>query len=502
MLHGVRRHSSGRAGSGRPGDAIHIRRAVALLVVVGIVATACGRSDDSADTGSKVTGSTATGGSVSTTGPAQGGAGEFGDLGPVCGPAPAGSALGASDVGVTEKAIQVGTISDPGYAGRPGLNQELFDTAEAFTKWCNAAGGINGREIDLIERDAKLTEHQPRMIDACEEGDFALVGGGGVFDDQGQKERLGCGLPQMPGYVVTAAAIESDLTIQPVPGSVRSLPIGALRWLGDKFPGSLQKIGLLVLGVPSTIAIAERMEEAYTSQGWKIVYNEQYNPAGEVSWRGFAEGLKSSGARAVIWLGEPVNLAAVRRAMDEIEYHPDFVRTDANHYDNLLLSEGGSAVDGTFVEGTIYPFLDPDLAKQNPATQQYLDIMTEFDPGGKVAYLGVMGFSAWLLFAQAATACGDDLTRDCLWEQAGAMTDWSGGGLHAPQDLTSDMASQCFMLLEARDGEFSLPDVDPNEGIYRCDPENVVVLEGNYGEGTKCENPAFADDPKPSNCAP
>ena len=71
----------------------------------------------------------------------------------------------------------------------------MFDTAEAFTKWCNEHGGINGRKIVLKERDAKLTEFQQRVIEACDEGDFMSVGGGAVFDDTGQTDRLACGLP-------------------------------------------------------------------------------------------------------------------------------------------------------------------------------------------------------------------------------------------------------------------------------------------------------------------
>jgi hypothetical protein len=52
------------------------------------------------------------------------------------------------------------------------------------------------------------------------------------------------------------------------------------------------------------------------------------------------------------------------------------------------------------------------------------------------------------------------------------------------------------------DGKFQLvDDLDPNDGIYNCDPANVVALKGDYGTGAKCPNPAFADDPKPSNCA-
>jgi len=488
--------SEGTKAQERYRGAAGARRISVIIVAAALLATACSRSGDG--NGSD---GTAAGGSA-TTAPGQVGAGVFSDLGEICGPAASAATLEATDVGVTEDAIKIGTVSDPGFSGRPGLNQELFDTAEAFTKWCNAAGGINGRKIELVERDARLTEHQARMIDACEEGDFMLVGGGGVFDDQGQKERLKCGLPQIPGYVVSADAIESDLTIQPIPNPVYSLPIGDLIWLGEKYPEAVKKIGLLELGVPSGIAVADRTKEALSALGWEIVYDEQYNAAGEVSWRGFAEGLKSSGARGVLWIGEPVNLAAVRKAMDEIEYHPDFVRTDANHYDDLLLSEGGAAVDGTYIRGTMYPFLDPALAEQNPGTQQFLDMMKQFKPGGKIAYLGVMGFSGWLLFAKAATACGADLTRDCVWAHAASATSWTGGGLHAPQDLTSDRASSCFVLVEALDGKFVLPDIGADQGIYQCKPAGVVSLTGDYGHGAKCENPAFGDDPKPSSCAP
>ncbi len=97
----------------------------------------------------------------------------------------------------------------------------MFDTAEAFTNWCNEHGGINGRTIDLKLRDAKLTEFQQRVIEACDEGDFISVGGGAVFDDTGQPDRLACGLPIIFGYAVTAQA--SDIrpvdAADPEPGT-------------------------------------------------------------------------------------------------------------------------------------------------------------------------------------------------------------------------------------------------------------------------------------------
>ena len=128
--------------------------------------------------------------------------------------------------------------------------------------------------------------------------------------------------------------------------------------------------------------------------------------------------------------------------------------------------------------------------------------MAQYKPDGKIAYLGVQGLSAWLLFAKAAGECGADLTRDCVWEKTRAITDWTGGGLQATHDLQTAKASDCTAILEIKDQRFQLADgYAPNDGIYNCDPKNVITLTGDYGHGATCPNPAYADDPKPSTCA-
>lgn len=498
MVRGRVRNAQSRSGAPRRRSRGYGFRLLSVLAATTLVASGCGRDDTTA----VVDDDTTVPSGAPTTAPAGAAAGEFGDLGAVCGPAPEGATLEATDVGITADSIQIGTIADPGFSGRPGLNQDIFDSAEAFTKWCNEAGGISGRKIVLKQRDAKLTEYQARMIEACDQGDFMLVGGGGVFDDQGQPERLSCSLPNIPAFVTNPQAIGADLVVAPLPNDFQTLPVGDMRWLAEQYPEATKKVGLLVAGVAVTMTVAERTKEAMRELGWEVVYEEKYNAAGEASWRGYAEGLKSSGARALVWFADPGNLAGVLKAMAEIEYHPDFVRGVGNLYDPLLLAEAGQAADNLFIQGTHYPFLDAELAAENPATMQYLEIIDEYDPGGKVANLGLAGFSAWLLFARAASECGADLTRDCVWEHASQIEEWTGGGLHARQDLTANRSSECFVEIEATDGEFRIVDVGANEGIFHCAEENVVDLRGDYGEGVRCANPAFADDPKPSNCSP
>ena len=136
----------------------------AVLAVAALVSAACGgdRGEDSSGGADSTTETTAADG---------GGAGDFGDLAGVCGPNEGGGELSTAGPeetqGITEDTITLGTVSDPGFEGRPGLNQEIFDTGEAFVEWCNAAGGINGKQLELNLHDAAITEYQPVMAEAC-----------------------------------------------------------------------------------------------------------------------------------------------------------------------------------------------------------------------------------------------------------------------------------------------------------------------------------------------
>src|SRR3954470_9913074 len=161
-------------------------RYIAVAVTVGLfaVTAACSRSDNGTST-------EAGSGTSSTTAGSNGapGNGQFGTLtDPVCGPAPSGGSTPAAtgtQVGLTSDTITLGTISDVGYSGAPGLNQELFDASDVFASWCNSLGGLNGHKIKIDKLDAKITEYKSVIQKACEQ-DFALVGGGGAFDDTGQ----------------------------------------------------------------------------------------------------------------------------------------------------------------------------------------------------------------------------------------------------------------------------------------------------------------------------
>jgi hypothetical protein len=409
----------------------------------------------------------------STTTPKSAAPGSFGTLKDVCGP---GNAKGATATGVTDTEISTAVFSDPGFVGRPGLNQELFDAAKVFAAWCNDAGGINGRKIVVHERDAKLTEYKQRVIESCRE-DFFMVGGGAVFDDAGQQDRLKCLLPTIAGFVVTPQARAADLTIQPVPNPLTVLLIAAQRYVAAQFPESINHVGYLTGAIATTRIVNSQKLESAPTLGFKSVYNAEYNPLGESSWTPFAQAIKSAGVRGLQYTGEPENLAKLLIALSEIGYQLDWVVADANHVDSKLIDTGGSAVKNVFIAGSVVPY---SLAKTNPATQQYL---------------GFQGFSAWLLFATAAKQCGAQLTRRCVYDNALKVTQWTGGGLHAPTDPSKTAGAGCALVTEATPNGFIVPKgFKATDGIFNCDPQNTFTLKGDYGKGVTLKDVGLTID--------
>ncbi len=442
---------------------------VVAIICIGLVATSCSRDDSTSSPAKESTTSTTTGRS---------GNGDFGTLKNVCQP---GHASGATAPGITDREIRVATFSDVGFSGRPGLNQELFDSGEVFSKWCNDQGGINGRKLVVDYRDAALTNYKPRVIDSCRE-DFFMVGGGAVFDNTGVRDRLECMLPDLPGFVVTPTARESDLLLQPLPNPPGAVLVGDLRWLGKKFPESTKHIGVLTGDLATTAKVAADDQEAVEKElGWKVVYSDKYPAAGNVSWAPYVQSLKDKGVRGLMWTGEPEGLAKLELAMAGAEFSVDWIRAAPNHVDPTLIDIAGPALKNTYVWYSFVPF---DDAKDAPALQQYLDLFAQYKPGAKTqAFLGLQSWSAWLLFAQAARDCGSDLTRTCVYNNVKKTHDWTGGGIHARTDPGRNKGSGCFLLLKATPRGFVRVDVDPNEGIYNCGPRNGYFVKDAGGSG-------------------
>jgi len=449
-----------------------------VLVLALITAlAACSRSGDENETGGEEEPSGEDGGQ-SASGDGRLANGEFGDLGTVC---QDGEATGAGEVGVTDSEIRVGVITDKGSDVRQGLNKEMYDTAVAFAAWCNEHGGINGRQIVVDDLDARLTEYPQRIEEACQ-NDFFLVGGGAVFDNADNGARVACGLPNIAGFVVTPEARVADLQTQPVPNPIHQFQVQQYRQMQELYPDAT-RYAVLWVDLAGVKTVHDQFVEAVESLGFEVAYDQTYAPIGETGWRNFIQNMRDRQVQGVELIGEPENMTALLGAMQTEGWYPEFITMQPNMIDQKFVDEASaSAGEGNIYARTAFPTFD--MADEVPAIADYIELMETYNPEGKYpAVLGAQALSGWLMFARAAVECGAELSRTCVLENASAMTDWTGGGLHAPTLPGNTQASPCSALIQFTTEGFVYSEeaTYPDDGIFNCDPENVLELTGDYG---------------------
>jgi ABC-type branched-subunit amino acid transport system substrate-binding protein len=437
------------------------------VVVVVVMALMAGCSSDRGADSSAVAEESSETGSAST---GAGALGDFGELTEVCGPREGGGEMSSDDPaaiqGVSEDALVVGTVADPGFEGRPGLNQEIFDAGTAFVEWCNAAGGINGRRLELNLHDAAITTYEPAMTDACR-SDFAIVGGGAVQDNLWETTGAACGLIDVAGFSATPEkageagrdASESR-SVQAVPNASDRFQTGPYIRVAEEHPDAVLRSGIVYGDIDTLILQADKTVEALEQVGYDFVHESSFNLLGEANWTPFAQALADDDVQLLHFVGEGENLALLLQAMEEIDYRPEVIVELPNFYDTGFLESAGPAAEGVLVPLVFNPF---EEAADQPAVAQYLDMVDAVD--GKAAMLGMQSMSAWLLFAQAAKACDldNDLTRECVLGQAASTTEWTAGGLHAPTDPSSNEPTACFVTMRVDGGEFVR--AEPDEGF-------------------------------------
>ncbi|MCU1657168.1 MAG: ABC-type branched-chain amino acid transport system, periplasmic component [Pseudonocardiales bacterium] len=436
--------------------------AVALLALAG-----CSSHGSSSPQSSAGTSSTGASSSSSSTA-AAGGAGSFGTLGTVCGP---GSATGSTDTGVTDTTIQVGTIADVGWATAPGLLQPIFDGADAFVGWCNAAGGINGRKLKLDKRDSAFSNYLPQVKTSCT-SDVALVGSMGILDDTGVDAWQACGLLNFTAATVGAKAANAKLMYPMTPIPADQQTIGGFHLFFDQHPDWASAVGSLYSNGAAGDREQHTYNEAITNIGGKIVYTAEYTPTTS-NWTPYVQAMKKAGVK-FLFLNDTANVTAgIEQAMATLNWYPELQISPSQLYDETTLQLAGKTIKNYYTYIPTTPF---EAAAQVPAVQQYLNLLTQYAPKAKKTFFGATAFSAWLLFAEGVKSCGSNVTRKCISDYVATQKQWTGGGLQGPIDPASNKASQCFILMKVESNKFT--QAFPSQlGQYDCSAKNAPTVK-------------------------
>ncbi len=457
---------------------------VALLLLVG--AAGCGsRADDADDggsTGDDGLSAEGSGDDGGDQGGDDGGDGEaitpesatIGDIDNPCSGEAAEGELPGDTPGVTEDSIRIGVISDKENPSVPLPTVGIEESVKAFVEFCNAAGGINGRTLELKTYDSMITATDDVTKQACNDDLFAIVGSGSVQDQLGIETRVGCGLPEVGAYSATSNRSESELFFQPVPATQsQHYNVGPCQYAAEQFPDDITKAAIVYTDLPTASVRAQQIKDNCTAEaGFEFVADIAV-PFGETNFGPVIEEMQSAGVTYFTMVSAASEMLSVLREANTQGLEFNVIDLGQQYYDRAVGAE--ALANGAHVLTNTVPFSETDAT---PALGLYTEWMGETGAGeDKITSLGVQAFSAGLLFATAVDSLGNDITRDSLVTALEGITEWDGGGLHMPTNPGEKVHNDCFLYMKIEDGDFVRE--YPEEG-FDCDPAYVVESDEVY----------------------
>jgi len=472
-----------------------MHRIVVLAVLVSaLLASGCGSDGKSGASGSGAGGD----GSAATAPDGSGGSGgsstKFGDLDSPCGPAPEGKTvtIKADEAGRGTDRLYIGVGNDRTAEAQPGVNKEMWDTSVAFAKWCNDQGGVAGIPIEPVDVDGQLIRAEAAMTTACSDT-LALVGGGLVFDTQlfsgkDSSDFHKCKLIAIPGFAVSTDFADANGVVQPIPNPAYRRSAVFLHDVAELHPDEVRKsVSVYGEGVISIRINRDEVEATAKAAvpGMKFLDPISYKLIGQ-DFSVIAQKVIDSGATAMTFVGEPVNLSSLLSELKGKGWDGiTFVET--NHYDAKLFLKGDDVADGILIRTSYHMFEEGD---EFPAVQQMVDIIKkDGPPDPTIAALSIQSWSSNLLFAQSVKQCVEDgsgeISRLCVLEAAKTVEDWSAGGLHAPAHPKDNLPSGCSMIVTAENGVFKrrYPESPAKDDGFHCDDALTVEITGDLGKG-------------------
>jgi hypothetical protein len=318
------------------------------------------------------------------------------------------------------------------------------------------------------------------MIQACQK-DFMLVGGGNALDAPGVQPRLSCKLGEIPGYTVSPEATNAGLQVGPTASTPLHYEAGVLRLLADAYPASKEGLGIAGSSLASLTPQGLRAQEAWTRLGYKVT-SVQPRPALVDNYNSWMQQFKSAGAKAGFEI-TGTNAQPVLTAINDTGFKPSFLLFGQSVYNNKTVQAAKQIgnIPPSYINLQNVPW---QLADQFPTVAKAKQIMDENFTNPDLDAFSALGFNAWLLWAQSATACGDNLTQDCVLQKAGAHTDWTAGDWFGPTntDPTKHDYTNCVLLMKltANGWEYAKDVTKPNNGVFNCDPKNLMAVKS-YG---------------------
>lgn len=328
-----------------------------------------------------------------------------------------GSSSGSSSTpGVTANSVTIGSHQPLTGVAAPGYD-EIAPASQAFFKYVNAHGGINGRKINFVYKDDAYDPTQTVTVVkqlVLQDHVFGIVEGLGTPTHSKVVDFLNAS--KVPDLFVASGCLcwnepqqhpytfgwQPDYTVE---GKILG------QYISKHFAG--KKVAYFLQDDDFGHDGAKGLDmEIPKSQ---VVSRQFYQP-GNTNVGPQIAAIKASGAQVLVNFTVPAYTALAELTSFKLGYHPQMVTSnvgsDPTTLTGLLQSfskgaAGGSMIDGMITDGYLPPFSDSSnawVALFKKVHDQY-DAKAPLD--GNVEY----GMAVAYTFAAALKAAGKDLTR-------------------------------------------------------------------------------------------
>jgi len=378
----------------------------------------------------------------------------------------------SSDTGVSPTTIKLGLVA--ALTGPlPGQFNSAVEATDSFFRAVNDAGGICGRKIQLFIRDDNgngQTDKQVAQQLADENHIFSFVGSVSAPDDTGvatvsEAEKI----PDI-GFPLSWKRAQNPYAYG-VPGQLQRKTIGinanGSGYL-DKLYGIKQVAIFWLREADVSVIEAYAFESAIEkSSGNSIkICHEQPSGVLDSNFTNYVVAMEgdcpaSGGPVAVYSTMENNSNLKLANAMQQQGFKPAVFAPTFSSYLPSFISDANGSTEGAYIPMPQVPLerlTDTPQSQWTPGTyelQRYMNTLSHYYPShSPPGSFGAPGWGEAALFATAASACGDDLTRACLFHQLNTMGTFTDNGFLSPTRPADHHIYTADLIVQVRNGKF------------------------------------------------
>ena len=372
---------------------------------------------------------------------------------------------------LTGTPIKVGNVADM-TGVIPGLFKGAREAVEAYVEKVNSEGGIAGHPVELVTADSKITCNG--AVAAYEKVLPQVVGMVGSLSGlDGCVGKVIQKYPKIPNVFQILDPRLSGIanTFAPSPRPLGQ-SIGPYRFISDKHPGAVQKLGFIVN--EQTSFSSTQLLGGLKKLGGAVAYTRTTNVTKETNYTADIIKMRSAGVKWVSLDGLDIKtISRVLDAMKQQNWRPEVI-TSAPAYDGNFFS----IADPAAAEGVLLPlgtamFLVEDRATSK-GVDEYLTWLEKVHPGSKADLFGMNAWAAAKLYFDALLKVGPNADSELVSAEVGKVTDYDADGAIATASPGNRTPATCWIVAEIKNGKYQR--IEPADKGFSCEGAEFVPL--------------------------